>query len=82
MIIFYLICFDSKRSKEKIYLTCTTPVIEVDKQLQARQQFLLGKSTSVLLDLSQADVEEAEFVEVKQPETKPKDVIDKEDYWQ
>lgn len=73
---------DVQRSKEKIYLTCTTPVIEVDKQLQARQQFLLGKSTSVPLDLSKADVEEAEFVEVKQPETKPKDVIDKENYWQ
>jgi hypothetical protein len=80
---------DVEKSKERIFLTCTSPVIEVDKQLKERQQLLLGKPSSQPVDFSKANIEDAEFVEVKKEKkeklkAKPKpksDVIDKDEFW-
>jgi heme-degrading monooxygenase HmoA len=55
---------DVQTSKEKILSLYARPVKEVDRELAERQRLLLGMSTVQPLDLSKADVEEAEFVEV------------------
>ncbi|MBD3337842.1 MAG: hypothetical protein GF353_01950 [Candidatus Lokiarchaeota archaeon] len=62
---------DVQKSKEKILSICARPVGEVDKELAERQRVLLGMPAAQPLDLSSADIEEAEFEEIPE-ETQPK----------